>query len=168
MAGGSGADQWRDRLPQGSVRDVLRRAVGSDELQSRGLHRLRHGHHSQGPGGSISVVGGEDLVIPKDAHNMADTIKFVRFLQQPLAQLAMASAGDMTAYKTNNANERKINPALRGLRAAVVDRAGSSGHPGLRALDTAFSNELAEMLAGKVTVAAGLAAATTAANAALK
>jgi hypothetical protein len=35
-------------------------------------------------------------------------------------------------------------------------------------LDTDFSNALAEMLAGKVTVAAGLAAATTAANSTFK
>ena len=46
-----------------------------------------------GPGGSVSVVGGEDLVIAKGGKHLADTIKFVQFLQSPFAQLAMADAG---------------------------------------------------------------------------
>jgi ABC-type glycerol-3-phosphate transport system substrate-binding protein len=74
----------------------------------------------------------------------------------------------MTAYKTNNANERKINPALGVFAQQLLTARARPVTQGYGALDTAFSNELAEMLAGKVTVAAGLAAATTAANAALK
>ena len=121
-----------------------------------------------GPGGSISVVGGEDLVIAKDAPNMAATIKFVEFLQSPFAQLAMASAGDMTAYKTDQASEIKINPALKVFAKALLTARARPVNQGYSALDTAFSNELALMLAGKTTVTQGLNAATVQANKALK
>jgi len=67
-----------------------------------------------------SVVGGEDLVIAKGGKNEADTIKFVKYLQSPFAQLAMAGAGDMTAYKTDSANEAIENPALKVFATALL------------------------------------------------
>jgi len=121
-----------------------------------------------GPGGSISVVGGEDLVIAKGGKNEADTIKFVNYLQSPFAQLAMAGAGDMTAYKTDSANEAIENPALKVFATALLTARARPVFQNYGELDTDFSNALAEMLAGKVTVAAGLAAATTAANSTFK
>jgi multiple sugar transport system substrate-binding protein len=121
-----------------------------------------------GPGGSISVVGGEDLVIAKGGKNEADTIKFVKYLQSPFAQLAMAGAGDMTAYKTDSANEAIENPALKVFATALLTARARPVFQNYGELDTDFSNALAEMLAGKVTVAAGLAAATTAANSTFK
>jgi multiple sugar transport system substrate-binding protein len=168
MAGGSGSISGETGFPKGQYAMYFDGPWAPTSYKAEGFTGYGTATLPVGPGGSISVVGGEDLVVPKDAHNMADTIKLVRFLQQPLAQLAMASAGDMTAYKTNNANERKINPALGVFAQQLLTARARPVTQGYAALDTAFSNELAEMLAGKVTVAAGLAAATTAANAALK
>jgi multiple sugar transport system substrate-binding protein len=117
-----------------------------------------------GPGGSISVVGGEDLVIAKGGKNEADTIKFVKFLQSPFAQLAMAGAGDMTAYKTDSADEAIENPALKVFAQALLTARARPVFQNYGELDTDFSNELAQMLAGKVTVDAGLQTATTEAD----
>ena len=114
------------------------------------------------------MVGGEDLVIAKGGKNEADTIKFVKYLQSPFAQLAMAGAGDMTAYKTDSANEAIENPALKVFATALLTARARPVFQNYGELDTDFSNALAEMLAGKVTVAAGLAAATTAANSTFK
>ena len=90
----------------------------------------------RGAGGSTSVVGGEDLVIAKGGKHLADTIKFVQFLQSPFAQLAMAGAGDMAAYKTDSAAEAIENPALKifaqellTARARPVSRATPSLTP---------------------------------------
>jgi multiple sugar transport system substrate-binding protein len=121
-----------------------------------------------GPGGSISVVGGEDLVIAKGGKNEDAALKFVKFLQSPFAQLAMASAGDMTAYKTDSAAEAKVDPALQVFAKALLTARARPVTQGYGALDTAFSNELAAMLAGKVTVTQGLSIATAQANKALQ
>jgi multiple sugar transport system substrate-binding protein len=120
-----------------------------------------------GPGGSVSVVGGEDLVISKSAPQMAATIKFVKFLQSPFAQLAMAGAGDMTPYKNLAADEAKENPALKIFAKALLTARARPVAQGYGTLDTDFSTQLAEVLAGKETVATAMQTAATEANQAL-
>jgi multiple sugar transport system substrate-binding protein len=168
MAGGSGSISGETGFPTGSYAMYFDGPWAPTSYKAEGFTDYGTALLPKGPGGSISVVGGEDLVIPKNAPNMADTIKFVKFLQGSTAQLAMASAGDMTAYKTNNANEAKVNPALKVFAQQLLTARARPVTQGYGALDTAFSNEVALMLAGKVTVAQGLAAATAAANTALK
>jgi multiple sugar transport system substrate-binding protein len=168
MAGGSGSISGETGFPLGQYAMYFDGPWAPTSYKAAGFKGYGTATLPTGPGGSISVVGGEDLVIPKNAPNMADTIKFVQFLQGPIAQLAMASAGDMTAYKTNNGNERKVNPALGVFAVQLLTARARPVTQGYAALDTAFSNELALMLAGKVSVAQGLQTATKAANAALK
>ena len=120
-----------------------------------------------GPGGSVSVVGGEDLVIAKGGKHLADTIKFVQFLQSPFAQLAMAGAGDMAAYKTDSAAEAIENPALKIFAKQLLTARARPVTEGYAQLDTDFSNQVALMLAGKVSVTQGLITAAQEANKAL-
>ena len=61
----------------------------------------------------------------------------------------------MTAYKTYAASEIKVNPALAVFAQQLKTARARPVTQGYAALDTAFSNELQLMLAGKVTVAAG-------------
>ncbi len=120
-----------------------------------------------GPGGSVSVVGGEDLVIAKGGKHMAATIKFVQFLQSQFAQLSMADAGDMAAYKTENNSEGVLNPALRIFAKQLLTARARPVTQAYAQLDTAFSNEVAQMLAQKISVNDGLNIATQQANKAL-
>ncbi len=168
MAGGSGSISGETGFPTGQYAMYFDGPWAPTSYKAAGFTGYGTATIPTGPGGSISVVGGEDLVIPKNAKNMADVITFVKFLQSPVAQLAMASAGNMTAYKTNNAAEAKVNPALQVFARQLLTARARPVTKGYAALDTAFSNELALMLAGKVTVAQGLETATQAANAALK
>jgi len=48
-----------------------------------------------GKGGSISVVGGEDIVVFQQSKNKEATAEFIRFMLSPEAQVAMAEAGQM-------------------------------------------------------------------------
>ena len=48
-----------------------------------------------GPGGSISVVGGESIVMTEGSENKAAAAEFMRFLLSEEAQLAMAEVGQM-------------------------------------------------------------------------
>jgi multiple sugar transport system substrate-binding protein len=52
-----------------------------------------------GPGGSVSVVGGEDTVVFHQSNNKALAEEFARYLLSPEAQLAFAKIGQMSVLK---------------------------------------------------------------------
>jgi multiple sugar transport system substrate-binding protein len=167
MAGGSGAISGETGFPTGQYAMYMDGPWATTTYKDANFTGYGTELIPTGPGGTVSVVGGEDLVIAKDAKNMADTIKFVKFLESPFAQLSMADAGDMTPYKNLAADEATENPALKIFAQALLTARARPVNQGYGTLDTDFSNELAQMLAGKVTVAQGLATATTEANSAL-
>ena len=74
----------------------------------------------------------------------------------------------MAAYKTDSASEGVLNPALKIFAKELLTARARPVTQGYAKLDTDFSNELAEMLAGKVGVVNGLRIAANEANSALK
>ena len=168
MAGGSGAISGETGFPTGQYAMYMDGPWATTTYKDANFTGYTTGLIPAGPGGSVSVVGGEDLVIAKHAPQMAATIKFVKFLESPFAQLSMADAGDMTPYRNLATDETTENPALKIFAQALLTARARPVNQGYGTLDTDFSNELAEMLAGKVTVDAGLQTATQDANAALK
>jgi multiple sugar transport system substrate-binding protein len=167
MVGGSGAISGETGFPTGQYAMYMDGPWATTTYKDANFTGYGTELIPAGPGGTVSVVGGEDLVIAKDAPNMAATIKFVKFLESPFAQLSMADAGDMTPYKNLAADETTENPALKIFAQALLTARARPVNQGYGTLDTDFSNELAQMLAGKVTVDAGLQIATTDANTAL-
>ena len=120
-----------------------------------------------GAGGSVSTVGGEDTVVAKDGHHITDAEKFAAFLDSPFAQLAMAKQGDMSAIKSDSAQEVKNTPTYAVFAKQLLTARIRANSPGYSQLDTDWSNELQQILAGNVTVAAGLATAAQEGNTAL-
>jgi multiple sugar transport system substrate-binding protein len=120
-----------------------------------------------GSAGSVSTVGGEDLVIPKNASNLTATEKFAQFLESPFAQLAMAKIGQMSALSTLGSQEVAATPYYSVFVQQLKTAQARPVTPGYTKLDTDFSNELQQILDGKVSVADGLNAAAQQANAAL-
>ncbi len=120
-----------------------------------------------GQAGSISTVGGEDTVVAKQGHHVADAEKFAAFLASPFAQLAMAKQGDMSAMKTDAAGEVKATPYYSVFAKQLLTARIRANSPGYSQLDTDWSNELGQILAGDVSVAAGLAAAAQQSDSAL-
>jgi len=121
----------------------------------------------KGPGGSVSVVGGEDLVIANNVQNKADAIKLLQFLSGPFAQLQMADQGDMAAYKTDTAAEVKAQPYLKVFAQQLLTARARPVSPGYVQFDTDFSNALAEAVAGKESLAAAMQTAAAEGTAAL-
>jgi multiple sugar transport system substrate-binding protein len=105
-----------------------------------------------GAGGSTSVVGGEDLVLSAGGKQIADTEKFAAFLASPFAQLAMANQGDLAGYSTDSAAEVKQQPYLKIFVQQLKTAKARPVTAGYSTLDTDFSNELQEVLAGKETL----------------
>jgi multiple sugar transport system substrate-binding protein len=53
----------------------------------------------EGPGGSISVVGGENTVLFEASENKEASLAFALYMAEPEAQLAMATTGQMPVLK---------------------------------------------------------------------
>ncbi|MFR9775349.1 extracellular solute-binding protein [Micromonospora sp. MS34] len=70
--------------------------------------KLRTSPVPAGPGGSISVVGGEDVVVMKSSANKALALEFTRYLLSDEAQLAMAKVGQMSVLK--NLDVTSVDP----------------------------------------------------------
>ncbi len=121
-----------------------------------------------GPGGSVSTVGGEDIVVARGGHHVADAEKFAEFLDSPFAQDAMAAQGDMSTEISDAKSEVKTTPYFKvftqQLQTARV-RAVSAGYS---QMDSDWSNAISSILAGKATAAAALQAAASQSDGALQ
>ncbi len=62
-----------------------------------------------GPGGSISVVGGEDIVMTQSSTNKEAAMEFMRYLLSEDAQLAMAEVGQMPVLSNLGPQLSSIN-----------------------------------------------------------
>jgi multiple sugar transport system substrate-binding protein len=165
--GGSGAVSGETGFPKGQYAMYLDGPWATNTYKQAGFSGYGTALVPSGGCGHRSVVGGEDLVIAKGGKNLVDTIKFVQYLTGSFAQIAMAKAGDMAAYAPDGAAEVKDNPSLaifvQQLKTAVA-RPEVQGYP---QLDTDFSNQLAEVLAGNESLKTAMAAAAEEANQAL-
>ncbi len=76
-----------------------------------------------GPGGSVSVVGGEDTVVFRNSKNKALAEEFTRYLLSGEAQLAFAKIGQMSVLKdldvvVGQRHLRPVRPAAQDGQAA--------------------------------------------------
>jgi multiple sugar transport system substrate-binding protein len=120
-----------------------------------------------GAGGSVSTVGGEDNLVAKQGHHVADAEKFAEFLDTPFAQLAMAKTGDMSTEKNDAAKEDAATPYFKVFTTQLLTARIRANSAGYSQMDSDWSNELQQILAGTVTVAAGLQTAAQEGNTAL-
>lgn len=169
FVGGSGAVGGETGLPTGEYAMLYDGPWGVNTYKTMkppftgyGLAQL-----PAGAGGSASIVGGEDLAIAAGGHNIPATIKFVKFLTSPFAQVAMAKAGDMSAYATDAKAEVKAEPYLKVFATQLLTAKARPVTAGYAQLDTDFSNQLQEVLAGKESVSQAMNTAAKEANSAL-
>ena len=120
-----------------------------------------------GPGGTVSTVGGEDIVIARDAPNIADAKRLAAFLAGSFAQTQMADQGDMAGYTSDAAAEVRANPYLGVFAQQLLTARARPVAPGYPELDADFSAELQEVLAGNLSVSDAMSTAAQEANAAL-
>lgn len=101
-----------------------------------------------GPGGSVSVVGGEDIVISQSSKNKKAAAEFVRFMLSPWAQTQMAHAGQMPVRADVSKQLTKIN-AYFGIFAAQLKTAQPrTPSPNWPKIDTILGNAVAASLKG--------------------
>ncbi|MGC9221533.1 MAG: extracellular solute-binding protein [Solirubrobacteraceae bacterium] len=122
----------------------------------------------KGSAGSISTVGGEDIVVARGGHHISDAEKFAEFLDSPFAQDAMAAQGDMSTEISDARNEVKATPYYKVFTSQLKTARVRAVSAGYSQMDSDWSAELSAILAGKVSVQAGLNIAAAEANDALR
>lgn len=167
IVGGSGAVSGEAGFPKGSYAMYIDGpwavpTYKGDKFSAYGISLF-----PTGPGGSVSTVGGEDMVIARNAPNIADAEKLAQFLAEPWAQTEMADQGDMSGYTADSNREVKANPYLAVFAQQLLTARARPVAPGYSELDADFSAEMQEVLAGKLSVSDAMTTAATEANAAL-
>jgi multiple sugar transport system substrate-binding protein len=109
-----------------------------------------------GPGGSISVVGGEDIVLTSSSKNKVAALQFLRFMISPWAQTQMARAGQMPVRKDVSANLTKINPGFAIFAKQLETARPRTPHPNWPKIDSILSTAVANAIKGDVSAQAAL------------
>ena len=105
-----------------------------------------------GPGGSVSVVGGEDIVMTKTSKNKAAAAEFTRFMLSPWAQNQMARAGQMTVLKNLTKQLVKIHPYYSVYLKQIATARPRTPTPKWPQIDKVLETELAKAFKGDETV----------------
>ncbi len=101
-----------------------------------------------GTAGSLSTVGGQDIVIPSAAQHVADAELFVRFVDSAYAQLTMAPTGAMAVNKTVGAQEVAATPYLAPFVKQLATARARPPVPQYSQIDADFGNALDAIFAG--------------------
>jgi multiple sugar transport system substrate-binding protein len=112
-----------------------------------------------GPGGSISVVGGEDIVMTKQSKNKTAALEFLRYMLGTFAQNQMARAGQMPVLKSSTNWLLKIHPYYATYLKQIATARPRTPTPKWTQIDQVLTTELTKAFKGDETVQAALTSA---------
>jgi multiple sugar transport system substrate-binding protein len=157
LIGNKGAVQTQDGLPKGVYANILdgpwMAAIWAAQYKS---FQPTYSQMPAGPGGSISVVGGEDIVMTASSKNQAADEQFIAFTQSATYQLSMATTGQMSVVSALDAQEAAATPALAPYIKQLATAKSRPAVPDSPQIDTALQDDLTPAFQGKVTVQAAL------------
>jgi multiple sugar transport system substrate-binding protein len=99
-----------------------------------------------GPGGSISVVGGEDIVLTQASKHKQAAEAFIRFMLSPWAQTQMAHAGQMPVRTDVTKQLTKINAYYAIFQKQLQTARPRTPSPNWPQIDTILGNAVATAL----------------------
>ena len=153
IIGDKGAVQTSDGLPKGIYATIL------DGPWMTGIWAGQYPKFKPvyapvpaGPGGSVSVVGGEDIVMASASKHQAAAETFIRFTQSADFQLAMAKTGQMSVVSALSDQEAAASPELEPFIKQLVTARSRPSVPQAPQIDTDLANELTAAFQGKQTV----------------
>jgi multiple sugar transport system substrate-binding protein len=124
--------------------------------------KLQTGLVPAGPGGkSISVVGGEDVVMTKASSHKAEAAEFIRYLLSKPAQTAMAQVGQMAIRKDLKAQLTTIHPYYGIFVDQLATARPRTPHPAWPKIDATLDSYVAKAIKGDLTVKAALTQAAS-------
>lgn len=115
-----------------------------------------------GKGGSVSVVGGEDIAIFQQSANKEAAIEFVKYMLSEEVQMQLVSVGQMPVLKSAGDNTIiKDHPFFSIFLEQLATAKARTPHPNWSKIEEIMTNVGGEILAGKMEVQAGLDKAAT-------
>jgi len=112
-----------------------------------------------GAGGSVSVVGGEDIVLTKASQHQDAAQAFIAFTQSADFQLGMAKSGQMTVVAAYGNHEVAGDPYLKVFAAQLATAKPRLAIPESGQVDTILQNALTPAFLGQTPVKDALTAA---------
>lgn len=109
-----------------------------------------------GSGGSVSVVGGEDVVLTKSSKNAAAAMEFMRYLLSDDAQLAMAKVGQMPVISSLSGKLSGIQTYYAAYTKQLETARPRPVTPAETQIDTIVQNSVLSALKGDVSVKTAL------------
>jgi len=153
ITGNSGATGTSDGLPTGKYATIF------DGPWMQGIWTGQYPDFTPiyapipaGAGGSISVVGGEDIVLTSSSKHQEAAMKFIRFTQSDEFQLAMVKTGQMTVIPALADQETGIEAYYSTFSAQLKTANNRLAIPQASKVDTILSTELTPAFLGKVSV----------------
>lgn len=153
IIGNEGATSTSDGLPSGEYANIL------DGPWMQGIwtgqyldFKPVYSPVPAGPGGSISVVGGEDINMTATSQHQDAAMKFLAFTQTADYQLAMAKTGQMAVVKSLDGQEAEQNPELAPFITQLATARPRPPVPEAPAVDGALAEALTKAFDGSATV----------------
>ncbi len=120
-----------------------------------------------GAGGSISVVGGEDIVLTKSSKNKAAAAEFMRFLLSEETQYEFAKIGQMSVLKSLAPRLTEINDFYHHFTSQLEKAKNRPATPAWSQIDSILQDEVRAAIRGEKTVQEALSSAAKQADALL-
>lgn len=114
-----------------------------------------------GPAGSVSVVGGEDIVLTKASKNRTAALQFLRYMDSFFAQSQMARAGQMPILKASTKWLAKIHPYYATYLKQIANAKPRTPTPKWTQIDQVITNDVAKAFQGSESVQQALTDAAT-------
>ncbi|WP_308799403.1 extracellular solute-binding protein [Agromyces silvae] len=105
-----------------------------------------------GAGGSISVVGGEDIVLTKSSKNKAAAAEFMRFLLSEWAQIEFSKIGQISVLTDVAPQLVELNAYYEQFLAQLETAKNRPATPAWSRIDTLLQDEIRLALRGEKTV----------------
>ncbi|MCU1440363.1 MAG: maltose-binding protein [Rhodoglobus sp.] len=120
-----------------------------------------------GDGGSISVVGGEDIVLTQSSENKAAAAEFLRYLLSEDAQLEMAKVGQMSVLSSLGDGLADINEYYAPFVEQLATARPRPVTPAWTKIDAILQDEIRAAIKGDKTVQEALDSAASQSDALL-
>lgn len=114
-----------------------------------------------GDGGSVSVVGGEDIVMTQQSKNKALAAEFIRYMLSPEAQKAMGQVGQLSAEATMASEMSAIEPYYNAYLEQLKTAKPRPATPQWAKIDDIFTKQVQLAFQGKQTAQQAMDAASS-------
>lgn len=153
VTGNSGAVSTSEGLPGGQYANILdgpwMNGIWSDQFPD---FEPIYSPVPAGPGGSISVVGGEDIVLTASSKHQDAALEFIRFTQSEEFQMALVPTGQLTVIKALGDKQVELVPYLSVFTEQLETARARLAITGGAEVDGILNTELTPAFEGTVSV----------------